>query len=113
MAIILIVIVAAIHFYFMYLECYAWEAPRTRAAFGTSPEFAASTKVLALNQGVYNGFLAVGLVLGLLVGNVTMVVYLLACVAVAGVVAMVTGIQRALYFQTVPALMALLAMWVF
>lgn len=109
-ATILTVIVAAVHFYFLYLEMVKWEAPRTRAVFGTTPEFAAQSRVMAANQGLYNGFLAVGLILSLVIGNASMAVYLLACVAIAGIYAAYCGIKPALYFQTLPAILALVAL---
>ena len=60
----LIVVVAALHLYFMYLEMIAWDTPAGRKAFSLTPEFAAASKGLAANQGLYNGFLAAGLLLG-------------------------------------------------
>src|SRR5665213_3242746 len=72
---ILCLFVAALHFYFLYLEMFVWEAPRTRAAFGTTAEFAAASKVLAANQGLYNGFLAAGLALALWAGNIQALVF--------------------------------------
>ena len=66
---------------------------------------------MALNQGLYNGFLAVGLIVGLLAGNVGMTVFLLACVAVAGVVGTLSGVRTAIIVQTGPAVLALLAVW--
>ncbi|MCO4849239.1 MAG: DUF1304 domain-containing protein [Yoonia sp.] len=112
LSLILTLMVAAVHFYFLYLEMVKWEAPRTRKVFGTTPEFAADTRVMAANQGLYNGFLAVGLIVALVIGNAPMNVYLLACVAVAGLYAAYCGIKPALFFQTIPALLALVAVWV-
>lgn len=112
LAIILTCLVALIHFYFLYLEMFKWEAPRTRKVFGMSAEKAAITKVMAANQGLYNGFIAVGLLLALVTGNVSMVVYLLCCVIVAGLYALYCGIKSALYVQSVPALIALVVTWV-
>ena len=57
-------LVAAIHLYILYLEMFLWDTPRGRVAFGLTPEMAAATKTLALNQGLYNGFLAAGSDLG-------------------------------------------------
>ena len=108
---ILVILVAAIHLYFMYLEMAKWEAPRTRKVFGTTAEMARDTVKLAANQGLYNGFLAVGLLIGLWIGSTTMVIYLLACVAIAGIYALWWGIKPALYVQTVPSLLALCAVW--
>lgn len=107
---LLVVLVAAIHVYIVVLEMVLWEAPRTRAAFGTTAELAAATKVMAANQGLYNGFLVAGLVWGLVaadpVGHAATIFFLL-CVAVAGVYGALTVGRRILFVQTVPALLAL------
>jgi putative membrane protein len=106
-------LVALIHFYIVWLEMVAWETPAGRKAFGTTPEFAAQSKVLAANQGLYNGFLAVGLVLGLWLGIAgdgrMLVLYLLACVAVAGLYGAATASRKILYVQAFPAALALAA----
>ena len=109
---ILIVLVALVHFYFLVLEMFRWEAPRTRKVFGTTPEFAAESKVMAANQGLYNGFLATGLLYGLAlnIGDGQMVGFLLLCVIVAGVYAAMCGIKAALYVQSAPATLALIAL---
>ncbi|MEL6684365.1 MAG: DUF1304 domain-containing protein [Pseudomonadota bacterium] len=109
---ILVVLVALIHAYFLVLEMFRWEAPRTRKVFGTTPEFAAESKVMAANQGLYNGFLAAGLLYGLILGVAggQMVIFLLLCVIVAGVYAAMCGIKAALFAQTVPATLALMAL---
>mgnify|MGYP000318388406 FL=1 len=111
LATLLTVIVALIHFYFLYLEMFAWEAPRTRKVFGMTADLAVQTRVMAANQGLYNGFIALGLLIGLITGNPSMVVYLLCCVVVAGVYALYCGIRSALYVQSVPALLALVLTW--
>lgn len=110
---ILIVLVALIHAYFLVLEMFRWEAPRTRKVFGTTPEFAAQSKVMAANQGLYNGFLAAGLLYGLVLGVAggQMVIFLLLCVIVAGIYAAICGIKAALFAQTVPATLALIALF--
>jgi putative membrane protein len=106
-------LVALIHFYIVYLEMALWDQPQGRKAFGLSPEFAAASKVLAANQGLYNGFLAVGLVLGLWLGLAgggrTLVIYLLACVAVAGLYGAMSVGRKILFIQTLPAALALAA----
>ncbi len=109
-AIVLTLLVAAIHAYITALEMLLWETKRGRRIFGTTPEFAAQTKALAFNQGLYNGFLAAGLLVGLISGIAGMVIFLLICVAVAGIVGALSGLRRALHFQTVPAALALCAM---
>ena len=109
---ILVVIVALIHAYFLVLEMFRWEAPRTRKVFGTTPEFAAESKVMAANQGLYNGFLSAGLLYGLILGVAggQMVIFLLLCIIVAGLYAAMCGIKAALFAQTVPATLALIAL---
>jgi putative membrane protein len=111
--VILTGLVALIHFYIVWLEMVAWETPAGRKAFGTTLEFAAQSKVLAANQGLYNGFLAVGLVLGLWLGLTgegrTLVIYLLACVVVAGLYGAATASQKILYVQALPGALALAA----
>lgn len=104
--------IAALHVYILWLEMFRWEHPRTRRAFGgISAELASQTRALAANQGLYNGFLAAGIVIGLIRGaaGLDLVVFALACVAVAGVFGAATAARRILYIQTVPALIALAA----
>lgn len=110
---VLVAGVAALHAYFLYLEMFAWEAPRTRAAFGTTEEFAQASKVLAGNQGLYNGFLAVGLLWSLWLGEPgrPFTLFLLACVIVAGIYGAATASRRILFIQALPAVLALLAFW--
>ncbi len=106
-------LVAFIHFYILVLEMFLWETPRGRKAFGTTEEFARSTRVLAANQGLYNGFLAAGLVWGISLGDAgdPVKVFFLACVAIAGLYGAATTNPRILLIQTVPAAIALLAVW--
>ncbi len=113
LATILTGLVAAIHLYIVVLEMVLWEKPAGRRAFGTTAEFAAATKVLAANQGLYNGFLAAGLIWGLWLGAEGLCVktFFLACVAVAGLFGAATASRRILYIQTVPAVLALAALW--
>lgn len=109
---VLVALVAAIHVYILVLEMFLWTTPRGRAAFGLTPEFAEATKVLGANQGLYNGFLAAGLVWGLVaadpVGRSVQIFFLL-CVAVAGVYGAISSSRRILFVQTVPAAVALAA----
>jgi putative membrane protein len=104
-------LVAALHVYILYMEMFAWTSARTRASFGTSVQLAEDTKVMAANQGLYNGFLAAGLVWGLVAPRVVgfpALVFFLSCVAVAGVYGGLTASRRIIFVQTVPALIALL-----
>ena len=110
---ILTSLVALLHFYFLYLEMFAWEAPRTRAAFKTTAEFAKASKTLAANQGLYNGFLAAGLLWSLWLGEPgrPFTLFLLACVIVAGLYGAATASRRILFIQALPAALALLVFW--
>lgn len=110
---ILIALVAAIHVYIVLLEMVWWDTPRGRKAFGTTPEFSASTKVLAANQGLYNGFLVAGLLWGLWLGDgdFGVKVFFLACVIVAGLFGAATASRKILYIQALPAALALASLW--
>lgn len=106
-AYVLVGLVAALHLYFLVLEMFLWTKPLGRRTFGNSPEFAEATKVLAANQGLYNGFLVAGLVWGLAAQRYDVCVFFLACVIVAGVYGAITVSSRILFVQAVPALLAL------
>jgi putative membrane protein len=108
---ILILLCAAIHGYFVWLEMFQWDAPRTRKVFGTTPEFAIASKVLAANQGLYNGFLAAGLLFGLWRGDVAMLMFLLVCIIVAGIYGAMTATKSAFFAQAIPAGLALFVLW--
>ena len=108
LALVAVGLVAAIHLYILYLEMVLWDTPRGRATFGLTPEMAAATKTLAANQGLYNGFLAAGLIWGLVTSNQGVMIFFLLCVAVAGVYGALTVNRRIVFVQTVPALLALL-----
>lgn len=112
-ATILIGLVTLIHVYIVVLEMAWWDTPRGRKAFGTTPEFSSATKVLAANQGLYNGFLVAGLVWGLWLGEAGFAVkiFFLACVLVAGLYGAATSSIRILYVQAVPAALALAALF--
>lgn len=109
-------VVAAIHIYIVVLEMFLWESERGRKAFGLTAEFARSTRVLAANQGLYNGFLAAGLFWGVWLAMTSgdaagdpVKIFFLLCVAVAGAYGAATVGPRILMIQTVPALIALAA----
>jgi len=103
----LVVFVALQHIAFMVLEMGFWTHPIGRAVFRTTESFAGESRVLAANQGLYNGFLAFGLILGLWLGNQALVIYLLGCVIAAGIFAAITVSRRVFFIQAVPALLAL------
>jgi putative membrane protein len=109
---VLIALVALEHIYFLVLEMFLWTTPRTRATFGMTAEQAEQTKVLAGNQGLYNGFLAAGLAWSLVAPPAyatALALFFLACVLVAGVYGGLTANKRIWYVQAIPAAVALLA----
>ena len=108
---IVVGLVAVVHVYILVLEMFLWRTPRVRAIFGTTPEVAESSAVLAANQGLYNGFLAAGLVFGLVAGGAVgypVTLFFLICVAVAAVYGAATANPRILVVQGLPAAVALL-----
>ena len=111
---ILVALVALEHIYFLVLEMFLWTTPRTRAAFGMSAEQAEQTRVLAANQGLYNGFLAAGLIWALLAPGAyatPLALFFLACVLVAGLYGGATANKRIWLVQALPAALALVAVW--
>ena len=107
---LVIALVALLHFYFMVLEMFLWDKPAGLKAFRQTPESAAATKVLAANQGLYNGFLAAGLIWGLSLGDAGfgIKVFFLACVVIAGLYGAATASKKILYIQAAPAALGLL-----
>jgi putative membrane protein len=110
---VLVALIAVLHAYIVVLEMVLWETPRAMKVFGTTPEFAAQSKVLAANQGLYNGFLVAGLLWALIAGvpgdGRGLALFFLGCVFVAGVYGAATANRRILFVQAVPAAVAMLA----
>lgn len=106
----LIVVVALLHLYFLVLEMFLWDKPLGLKVFGNTPEKAAMTKVLAANQGLYNGFLVAGLLTGLVMGEAGFAfkLFFLLCVVVAGVYGGYSVSRRIFFVQAVPAGLAIL-----
>jgi putative membrane protein len=107
---IVIMIIALMHVWFLILEMLLWDKPTGRRAFGLTAEYAAQTKVLAANQGLYNGFLAAGLFWGLLLGGsegMHVKLFFLACVLVAGLFGGFTATRKVLWIQGLPAAIGL------
>jgi putative membrane protein len=107
---ILVGLVALLHAYFLVLESFLWDKPKGMKAFGLTPEKAAATKVLAMNQGVYNGFLAAGLIWGLFAAEPVgfqLKLFFLGCVILAGLVGAATASRKILWVQAAPAAVAL------
>jgi putative membrane protein len=113
-ATVLIALVALLHLYFLVLEMFLWTKPAGRRAFGMSREQAEATKVLAANQGLYNGFLAAGLLWGLWLGaaGFQIKVFFLICVIVAGIYGAATASKKILFVQALPAAIALVLLWI-
>ena len=111
----LVALVAALHVYFLALEMFLWTKPLGLKTFRNSPEKAADSAVLAANQGLYNGFLAAGLVWGLVQAipgfAFQIKVFFLLCVIVAGVYGAATVSRRILLVQAAPAVLALVLLW--
>ncbi|MEC7761330.1 MAG: DUF1304 domain-containing protein [Pseudomonadota bacterium] len=103
-------LVALIHIYIVYLEMVLWTQPRGRKAFGTTEAFAEESKTLAANQGLYNGFLAAGLIYGMVRSDVEIMALFLVFVLVAGLYGGLTVSKRILVIQSVPAALALVAL---
>jgi putative membrane protein len=106
---IVVLVVALLHVYILVLEMFWWDKPRGLKAFGTTPEFARDSKVLAANQGLYNGFLAAGLFWGVAMGDAgfSIKVFFLACVLIAGIYGAATANKRILFVQALPAAVGL------
>ena len=113
LGIVLVLLVALEHLYFLYLEMFLWTRPKGLRIFGNTAEKAEGSKVLAANQGLYNGFLAAGLLWGLVypgAAGIHVQMFFLACVIVAGIYGGLTVKRTILYLQGGPALLALLVL---
>ncbi len=109
---ILVVLIALLHIYILVLEMFLWDKPSGLRAFGNTLEKARLTKVMAQNQGLYNGFLAAGLLWSLYAPEsyaLALANFFLACVLVAGIYGGLTASKKIIYIQAVPALIALIA----
>ncbi len=102
-------LVAILHTYFMILEMFLWTKPAGRKAFKLTQEQAESTKVLAANQGLYNGFIAAGLYWGIYLGvaGMQIKIFFLGCVLVAGIYGAATVSRNIFFIQGLPAVIAL------
>ena len=106
---LVVLLVALLHLYILVLEMFLWDKPAGLRAFGLTPEFARASKALAANQGLYNGFLAVGLGWGLVLGSSGRGVemFFLGCVLVAGVYGSLTASRKILFIPALPAALGL------
>jgi putative membrane protein len=114
LATVLVVLVALLHAYFLVLEMFLWTKPAGRRAFGLTQEQAEQSKVLAANQGLYNGFLAGGLLWSLTRGDDARAIatFFLACVIAAGLFGAATASRKILWVQALPAVVAMAVVWV-
>src|SRR5215470_4436304 len=106
---IVVGVVALLHVYFLVLEMFLWDKPAGLRAFGQTLEAAKASKVLAANQGLYNGFLAAGLIWGLALGagGTGIKLFFLGCVLIAGVYGAATANRKILFIQALPAALAI------
>ena len=108
---LLVGLVALLHIGFLALEMFFWDHPVGRKRFGLTPAFAKESKTLAANQGLYNGFLAAGLIWGLVLDSTPIKIFFLICVLIAGIFGGFTARRTILYIQALPALLALIAVY--
>lgn len=108
---ILIGLISIIHFYILIMEMFLWMKPKTMKVFGMKEDQAQACKVLASNMGLYNGFLAAGLLYGLILNNVEFKFFFLICIFTAGVFGAVTASKRILFVQSIPALFGLMTLY--
>lgn len=110
---VLVVLIALLHLYFLVLEMFLWTKPMGRKVFGLTQAFAEESRTLAANQGLYNGFLAAGLLWGAWLGaaGLPQKVFFLSCVVVAGLFGAATVSQRIFWVQAMPAIVTLVVVW--
>ena len=109
---IVIAVVALLHVYFLVLEMFLWDKPMGRRAFGLTAEFATQSKTLAANQGLYNGFLAAGLIWALAAQRSDVAMFFLGCVLIAGIYGGFTASRKILLVQALPAAIGLALLFV-
>ena len=107
---IVVALVALLHVYILVLEMFLWDKPAGLRAFGQTKEAATASKVLAANQGLYNGFLAAGLIWGLVLGvnGAHVKIFFLCCVLIAGLYGAATANRKILFIQAIPAAIGLI-----
>jgi putative membrane protein len=108
---ILVALVVVLHVGFLVLEMFFWNHPVGRKTFKMTPEYAQESAKLAANQGLYNGFLAAGLIWGLISGETSIKIFFLVCVIVAGIFGGLTAKRSIIYMQALPGLLALIAVY--
>jgi putative membrane protein len=111
MANIVVAVVAVLHLGFLVLEMFYWNHPFGRRRFGMTPEYSQASASLAANQGLYNGFLAAGLIWGLWTDQFPVKIFFLICVIIAGIFGGLTAKRSILYLQALPGLLALILLY--
>jgi putative membrane protein len=101
-------LIALLHIYILIMEMFLWTRPRTRKVFEMTKEDAQVSKTLAANMGLYNGFLAAGLIYGLLLNNNEFKLFFLICIAIAGVYGALTASKKIVFVQTVPSVITII-----
>lgn len=109
---IVIAVVAILHIGFLVLEMFLWDHPIGRRTFKMTKEVSESSATLAANQGLYNGFLAAGLIWGLISGEYSVKLFFLACVLIAGIYGGFTAKRSILFIQALPALLGLVLLYI-
>ena len=109
----LISVIATLHIYFLVLEMFFWNKPLGRKTFNLTKDYANASKILAANQGLYNGFLAAGLIWGLLLGSngIAILLFFLSCITIAGIYGGITVNKRIFFIQALPAILALVLLF--
>ena len=112
-ALIAVILVIALHCCFMVLEMFLWDKPVGLKIFNQSKELASKTRILAANQGLYNGFLAAGLIWGIYLGveGLPVIIFFLSFIVVAGIFGSLTASHTILYIQSLPALIAIILIY--
>jgi len=108
---VLVGLIAVLHVYILILEMFLWDKPKGLRAFGNNLEKAKLTKVMAQNQGLYNGFLAAGLFWALCASEVMalpLANFFLSCIFIAGIYGGMTASKKIIFIQSIPAVLALL-----
>ncbi|MFN3987148.1 MAG: DUF1304 domain-containing protein [Rhodocyclaceae bacterium] len=108
--VLLSLLVCAIHVWILVIEMFLWDTPTGRRIFRLTPEFSRASRTLAANQGLYNGFLAAGIAWALASGHHDALLFVLGCVAVAGLYGAATVGRKILFVQTFPAAAAIAAL---
>lgn len=106
-SIIVLILIALQHLAIFIVEAFYWHKPLGQKIFRLQPQFSTQTRVMAANQGVYNAFLAAGIVFALITGQTNVAIFFAACVAIAGVVGGLTSSPKIIAIQGLPAMLAL------